>query len=161
MQGRRTLNTVDVYIPGHCAWRMLLLIRYFYIYCVYSWLMKGKWCYWYFDIDCVHSLSTKGENSKAAEARSRKASAQAEAEHKKQQAIEDEYWRDDDKHVAKKQQRKVTSITAQPISHWAHSEQTTALTVSWCVSWSFVSLMPVVTNSTHYHTRYTLQTTVK
>lgn len=48
----------------------------------------------------------KGENSKAAEARSRKASAQAEAEHKKQQAIEDEYWRDDDKHVAKKQQRK-------------------------------------------------------
>ncbi|XP_048733913.1 coiled-coil domain-containing protein 124-like [Ostrea edulis] len=48
----------------------------------------------------------KGENSKAAEARAKKASAKAEADLKKQQAIEDEYWRDDDKHVAKKQQRK-------------------------------------------------------
>lgn len=48
----------------------------------------------------------KGENSKAAEARARKASAQAEAAERKQQAIEDEYWRDDDKHALKKQQRK-------------------------------------------------------
>nr|XP_022329669.1 coiled-coil domain-containing protein 124-like [Crassostrea virginica]XP_022329670.1 coiled-coil domain-containing protein 124-like [Crassostrea virginica] len=48
----------------------------------------------------------KGENSKAAEARARKASAQAEVDQKKKQAIEDEYWKDDDKHVAKKQQRK-------------------------------------------------------
>uniref|UniRef100_A0A8W8HM62 Coiled-coil domain-containing protein n=1 Tax=Magallana gigas TaxID=29159 RepID=A0A8W8HM62_MAGGI len=59
-----------------------------------------------FDINFVYFWSTKGENSKAAEARSRKAAAQAEVAQKKQQAIEDEYWRDDDKHVAKKQQRK-------------------------------------------------------
>ena len=51
----------------------------------------------------------KGENSKAAEARARK-DAVREAEHqKKKQAEEDAYWADDDKHVARKQQRKVNN----------------------------------------------------
>ena len=50
----------------------------------------------------------KGENSKAAEARARKSAAREQAEAAKQRAIEDEYWRDDDKHVAKKQARKVS-----------------------------------------------------
>lgn len=68
-----------------------------------------------FDINFVYFCSTKGENSKAAEARSRKAAAQAEVAQKKQQAIEDEYWRDDDKHVAKKQQRKVTHPSVAPL----------------------------------------------
>ena len=49
----------------------------------------------------------KGENSKAQEARARKSAAKAEADAAKQKAIEDEYWKDDDKHVAKKQARKV------------------------------------------------------
>ena len=49
----------------------------------------------------------KGENSKAVEARARKSAAKAQEEEAKQRAKEDEYWRDDDKHVAKKSQRKV------------------------------------------------------
>ena len=49
----------------------------------------------------------KGENSKATEAKARK-SAQREAEdERKQKQLEDEYWKDDDKHLLKKQQRKV------------------------------------------------------
>ena len=50
----------------------------------------------------------KGENSKAAEARARKSAAREQAEAAKQKAIKDEYWRDDDKHAAKKQARKVS-----------------------------------------------------
>ncbi len=49
----------------------------------------------------------KGENTKAQEARARRSAAKEAADAAKQKAIEDEYWRDDDKHVAKKQQRKV------------------------------------------------------
>ncbi len=52
----------------------------------------------------------KGENSKAAEARARKTAAKAAEEEAKQKALEDEYWRDDDKHVAKKQARKVSVV---------------------------------------------------
>ncbi|XP_069137520.1 coiled-coil domain-containing protein 124-like [Argopecten irradians] len=55
----------------------------------------------------------KGENSKAVEAKARKAAAQhaekekkEKAKEKKEKAMEDEYWRDDDKHNAKKMQRK-------------------------------------------------------
>ncbi|KAK3097729.1 hypothetical protein FSP39_012513 [Pinctada imbricata] len=48
----------------------------------------------------------KGENSKAAEARARKAAAKHDEQEKKQKALEDEYWRDDDKHVNRKMQRK-------------------------------------------------------
>ena len=56
----------------------------------------------------------KGENSKAAEARARKSAVRAEAEAAKQKAIEDEFWRDDDKHVAKKQARKVSPFLPDP-----------------------------------------------
>ena len=49
----------------------------------------------------------KGENSKAAEARARKEAVKVEEAVRKQKAVEDEYWRDDDKHVMRKQQRKV------------------------------------------------------
>lgn len=48
----------------------------------------------------------KGENSKAAEARARKADAQAAAQAQKEKEVEDAYWKDDDKHVNKKFQRK-------------------------------------------------------
>lgn len=52
----------------------------------------------------------KGENSKAVEARERKANQKAEADAKKKAAEEDAYWADDDKHIAKKHQRKVEQI---------------------------------------------------
>ena len=47
------------------------------------------------------------ENTKAAEAKARKNAIKEEQEHKKQQALEDELWKEDDKHVLKKIQRKV------------------------------------------------------
>lgn len=47
-----------------------------------------------------------GENSKVAEARSRKEAAKSAEQKKKQAAAEDEYWKDDDKGVMKKLQRK-------------------------------------------------------
>lgn len=49
----------------------------------------------------------KGDNSKAAEARSRKEQKKVEEQESKQKALEDEYWKDDDKYGARKQQRKV------------------------------------------------------
>lgn len=49
----------------------------------------------------------KGENTKATEAKARKAAAQHEAAAKRQQEAEDALWVDDDKHGAKKNQRKV------------------------------------------------------
>ena len=52
----------------------------------------------------------KGENSKAVEAKARKASQKAEEADRKAQAAEDARWEDDDKHVMRKQQRKVWII---------------------------------------------------
>ncbi|XP_048416117.1 coiled-coil domain-containing protein 124 [Stegostoma tigrinum] len=49
----------------------------------------------------------QGENSKSAAARARKAEQKAAADAKRQQELEDAYWRDDDKHVARKEQRKM------------------------------------------------------
>ena len=49
----------------------------------------------------------KGENSKAVEAKARKTAAQTAEEEAKQRRLEDEFWQDDDKHLLKKQQRKV------------------------------------------------------
>lgn len=49
----------------------------------------------------------KGENSKAVQARARKESARLEEKDRKQKELEDEYWRDDDKHAVNKQNRKV------------------------------------------------------
>lgn len=51
-----------------------------------------------------------GENSKAAVARVRKNAAKTEQQLQKQKQIEDEYWKDDDKHILRKQQRKVSCI---------------------------------------------------
>ena len=51
----------------------------------------------------------KGENSKAQEARARKDAAKALEQERKKQAEEDALWADDDKHVARKQQRKVST----------------------------------------------------
>ena len=50
----------------------------------------------------------KGENSKAAEAKARKDQKKYEEQERKQRELEDEMWKDDDKHVVRKQQRKVT-----------------------------------------------------
>ena len=50
----------------------------------------------------------KGENSKATEARVRKAAQQQAEEDRKKQQLEEEYWKEDDKHVLKKLQRKVS-----------------------------------------------------
>lgn len=48
----------------------------------------------------------RGENSKAVEARARRA-AQKDAEtERKQQQLEDEFWKEDDKNVLKKLHRK-------------------------------------------------------
>ncbi|KAM9329079.1 coiled-coil domain-containing protein 124 [Gastrophryne carolinensis] len=48
----------------------------------------------------------QGENTKSAAARARKAEAKAVADAKRQQALDDAYWQDDDKHVMRKGQRK-------------------------------------------------------
>jgi hypothetical protein len=48
-----------------------------------------------------------GVNTKSADARARKDAVKTTNDRDKQQKLEDEYWRDDDKQVQKKQQRKV------------------------------------------------------
>ena len=52
----------------------------------------------------------KGENSKAVEARERRDSKKQAEVHRKQREEEDAYWRDDDKRVHRKEQRKVSSL---------------------------------------------------
>lgn len=49
----------------------------------------------------------QGENSKSAAARARKAEAKAAADARRQKELEDAYWKDEDKHVMRKEQRKV------------------------------------------------------
>lgn len=51
-----------------------------------------------------------GENSKSAAARDRKNAAKSEEQQRIAKAKEDAEWADDDKHVVKKQQRKVGEI---------------------------------------------------
>ncbi|NXH22687.1 C124A protein, partial [Bucco capensis] len=48
----------------------------------------------------------QGENTKSAAARARKAEAKAAADARRQQELEDAYWKDEDKHVMRKEQRK-------------------------------------------------------
>ncbi|XP_062815882.1 coiled-coil domain-containing protein 124 [Anolis carolinensis] len=48
----------------------------------------------------------QGENTKSAAARARKAEAKAAADAKKQKELDDAFWKDDDKHVLRKEQRK-------------------------------------------------------
>ena len=49
----------------------------------------------------------KGENTKVTLAKERKSAARELAEQEKKRKEEDEYWRDDDKHVMRKQERMV------------------------------------------------------
>lgn len=51
-----------------------------------------------------------GMNSKAVEAKARRDAIKQEADAKKQKAIDDELWKDDDKNAVKKQKRKVSFI---------------------------------------------------
>lgn len=51
-----------------------------------------------------------GMNSKALEAKARRDAIKQEADAKKQKAIEDELWKDDDKNNARKQKRKVCFV---------------------------------------------------
>ncbi|KAK3710395.1 hypothetical protein QZH41_012327 [Actinostola sp. cb2023] len=51
----------------------------------------------------------KGVNTKAEEARARKADAKTAEKEKKERDAEDKLWEDDDKHVLKKQQRKASN----------------------------------------------------
>lgn len=53
----------------------------------------------------------KGVNTKAEEARNRKAQAKSAEKEKKEREAEDKLWEDNDKHVAKKQNRKVTTFS--------------------------------------------------
>ncbi|NXX44536.1 C124A protein, partial [Tricholaema leucomelas] len=48
----------------------------------------------------------QGENTKSAAARARRAEAKAAADARRQQELEDAYWKDEDKHVMRKEQRK-------------------------------------------------------
>lgn len=50
-----------------------------------------------------------GSNTKAAEARERKEAAKFAEKERKEREAEDALWKDDDKHVARKQQRKVVT----------------------------------------------------
>lgn len=52
----------------------------------------------------------QGENSKAVTARARKAEAKAVADARKKEQEEDALWQETDKHVLKKEQRKVSGL---------------------------------------------------
>ena len=54
----------------------------------------------------------KAVNTKAEEARSRKEAAKAAERERKEKEEEDKYWEDKDKHVMRKQQRKVSLLSA-------------------------------------------------
>ena len=47
-----------------------------------------------------------GENTKATEARARKAAVKAEERERKEKEADDKLWEDNDKHVLRKQERK-------------------------------------------------------
>ena len=52
----------------------------------------------------------QGENTKAAASKARKADAKAAEKERQDKEREDALWADDNKHVQRKMQRKVTSI---------------------------------------------------
>lgn len=52
----------------------------------------------------------QGENSKAVTAKARKAEAKAVEDARKKKELEDALWQENDKHVLKKEQRKVTFL---------------------------------------------------
>lgn len=62
-----------------------------------------------------------GENSKAVAARARKTSAKEAEAIRKKQEIEDAYWKDDDKQIQRKQQRKVSQKTTWALDFYVIS----------------------------------------
>jgi len=52
--------------------------------------------------------SSWGENSKSVQAKERKANQKKSEQDKKQKEKEDAFWKDDDKHDARKKERKVS-----------------------------------------------------
>lgn len=52
-----------------------------------------------------------GTNTKSAEARAKKEELKQADKHQKERAAQDALWIDDDKHIARKQQRKVPSLS--------------------------------------------------
>ena len=58
----------------------------------------------------------KGENSKAVQAKARKEVVRLEEKERKQKEVDDEYWRDDDKHSVNKQNRKVRHTLIVPLT---------------------------------------------
>ena len=54
----------------------------------------------------------KGDNPKAVEARERRESKKQAELDRKQRAEEDAYWQDDDKHIQRKEQRKVNVFSS-------------------------------------------------
>lgn len=67
----------------------------------------------------------QGENTKSAAARARKAEAKAAADAKRQQELEDAYWKDEDKHVMRKEQRKVSGCSGRRVSSsWSLAQPT-------------------------------------
>ena len=69
-------------------------------------LISGELVYWP-PLGGMPKKSKWGENPKAVEARQKKEDKKVEEEVRKQKALEDEYWRDDDKYVKRKEERKV------------------------------------------------------
>ena len=69
----------------------------------------------------------KGENSKAAAARERKQAAKQEADERKRRAEEDAYWKDDDKHAQRKQDRRVQNDTLNYLEAIYHVDLWAAL----------------------------------
>lgn len=57
----------------------------------------------------------QGENSKAVQARARKEAKRQEEIQRKTKAAEDKLWEDNDKNLARKQQRKVSSFLLEII----------------------------------------------
>lgn len=55
----------------------------------------------------------QGENSKAVTARARKAEAKAVADARKKKEEDDALWQETDKHVLRKEQRKVSRLDVQ------------------------------------------------
>ena len=74
----------------------------------------------------------KGENSKAAAARERKQAAKQEADERKRRAEEDAYWKDDDKHAQRKQDRRVQNDTLNYLEVLYYVD-TWACTADWLV----------------------------
>ena len=65
--------------------------------------------------------SSWGQNSKATEARERKANQKREEQAKKQKAVEDAYWKDDNKLDNRKKERKVQVVLMRVVTVNGHN----------------------------------------